>query len=1356
MADTLASRLVSLGLPSSEKHVTSLLEWTFAVDESALRPFLDWLSVSFEAQSKPLLQNNAASERLFGFSVLSEEEAAAYEELVKSSLKISPPSAPLLNEDEFDFYYEDNEAVDAEIADLELELAEMREYLAVLEQEESILTDSKAEVEQQSLDLIETEETVSQKLTKQSAILENTSLKMDVAARDLLARIDQIIRNASTSEHDEGIEGVIGQSEYYLFQCIQPLASFIREDETLSENMISFYEEEFNHNRTRAASETLESNSTAETTQGLRKELQMEMERLTELHAFTEQQRLDALLACTFAETKLKYIQQSDISSSGVSQQKTTTKSHLIASHHLHSQITATQHPLPSLLSTLAAQTVSHAILQTDATSKLARHTSLLTRLESFTRRLLAQQSRHQFLAVAFETEWSVLKRVAHVLESVREEVGGRCEGFEGRRGWYRLDEFAVEKVPSRLIDGRDEFMHRVMGLLDESLESAVAEHQSTNAVVFSSIDTVIAKAKTLVQAVKAAESEHAQAEASRNEIIKQMAQANNDLVILLHRYSSTAQPIDAPKSWYAMQCALRDTATQLQPLLRTAGRDDQDWLRKGGKSFKPTFKIPTTPVSHLLAASAEEARADGSCSKRKGFCSLTNQEPDALPANKKQRLDFSKESAMSATPLTPDNALSNTFDSPTNFAVGLPPPYEITANILSYLPDEDRLRCRSVCHLFNSVVNKMGTHKTLFTANLTSKYCIKFVPSNEAETKIYKRWRRLAEAGVKKGLDFEKLKVDFPGDTRELHWLCCWPEEIQSAAAEVFASQGKAKYSATHPCTEFAGPFDGSGHFGVSSKLRKCEHHKPCVIPASISKMTKLERIKIVKAELVSPIPQELFSVNGKLTFKFLNMLDLSQNLLDGPIPPEIGNFNLLSHLNLSCNSFSGTLPDSFENLHCLTYFSVARNRLSGEISEKLVHGMSHLVHLLVNDNAFSGEFPLEKMFSRLHALMIVNLSNNKFTGCFPETVANKKSKMSFLGMSNNRFSGPLPRGLGGVKGSQGVRVDQGLLQLRELRLENNRFDGMIPVSIGNLKLLRILMINNNHFTGPLPAPISNMRDLQSLYAQNNQFSTLEFKVSRMKNLRKLHLAHNALEGVVVDATWFGGVLKRLEVAGNCGVDVAAGVKVGKGVGVVVKCQGGCVACFQRKAGERGSGRVGDASRKVGDDAVLSQMREKVVKSGVSVGAGMSKVGDVGLSELRAKVVKSVPSVGDASRKVGDAQMRAKVVKSVQSQLRDALVSNDKSVGSWNGMRQESRAGMDRVAWSAMGSQGQAWNAGMYRIEGVGGVSWNATGPQGEAWNAGMYQRNFQAGYKRMPGMNELNQAYGLYGYQGGFTNYY
>ena len=58
---------------------------------------------------------------------------------------------------------------------------------------------------------------------------------------------------------------------------------------------------------------------------------------------------------------------------------------------------------------------------------------------------------------------------------------------------------------------------------------------------------------------------------------------------------------------------------------------------------------------------------------------------------------------------------------------------------------------------------------------------------------------------------------------------------------------------------------------------------------------------------------------------------LDLRNNELTGPIPPEIGYLTNLTYLDLRYNQLTGTIPSEIGNLTNLTYLNLSNNADAG-----------------------------------------------------------------------------------------------------------------------------------------------------------------------------------------------------------------------------------------------------------------------------------------------------------------------------------------------------------------------------------------------------------------------------------------
>jgi Leucine-rich repeat (LRR) protein len=132
--------------------------------------------------------------------------------------------------------------------------------------------------------------------------------------------------------------------------------------------------------------------------------------------------------------------------------------------------------------------------------------------------------------------------------------------------------------------------------------------------------------------------------------------------------------------------------------------------------------------------------------------------------------------------------------------------------------------------------------------------------------------------------------------------------------------------------------------------------------IPYSISNFSSLQILSLSGNQLSGPIPPAI----GQLS-QVLN-LDLSRNLLSGEIPPEIGNCLHLTYLDMSQNNLSGTIPSDISNIHILNYINMSRNHLNQNIPKSL-GTMKSLTTADFSFNDLSGKLPESGQFAFFNA---------------------------------------------------------------------------------------------------------------------------------------------------------------------------------------------------------------------------------------------------------------------------------------------------------------------------------------------------------------------------------------------------
>ncbi|XP_042513975.1 tyrosine-sulfated glycopeptide receptor 1-like [Macadamia integrifolia] len=100
---------------------------------------------------------------------------------------------------------------------------------------------------------------------------------------------------------------------------------------------------------------------------------------------------------------------------------------------------------------------------------------------------------------------------------------------------------------------------------------------------------------------------------------------------------------------------------------------------------------------------------------------------------------------------------------------------------------------------------------------------------------------------------------------------------------------------------------------------------------------------------------------------------INLSNNSINGSIPPEIGQLKSLLVLDLSINKFSGEIPDQMSNLSNLEILNLSGNNLTGDIPSSISQ-LHFLSWFSVANNNLEGPIPVDGQFD--------TFSNSSFVG--------------------------------------------------------------------------------------------------------------------------------------------------------------------------------------------------------------------------------------------------------------------------------------------------------------------------------------------------------------------------------------
>lgn len=183
--------------------------------------------------------------------------------------------------------------------------------------------------------------------------------------------------------------------------------------------------------------------------------------------------------------------------------------------------------------------------------------------------------------------------------------------------------------------------------------------------------------------------------------------------------------------------------------------------------------------------------------------------------------------------------------------------------------------------------------------------------------------------------------------------------------------------------------------------------------IPETLSNLTHLERLILHHNMLLGAIPPGLrCSLKLDLSYNKLTgqipaeiarqssfniYLNLSNNLLEGPLPLQIGHMEMTKFLDLAANKLSGAIPMQIGGCISLEYVNLSRNVLQGSLPTS-IGAMPNLHVLDVSFNSLTGVLPRSLQASP--ALQCANFSYNKFSG-------ELSSEGAFTNLTDDSFLG-------------------------------------------------------------------------------------------------------------------------------------------------------------------------------------------------------------------------------------------------------------------------------------------------------------------------------------------------------------
>ncbi|CAL5046380.1 unnamed protein product [Urochloa decumbens] len=189
---------------------------------------------------------------------------------------------------------------------------------------------------------------------------------------------------------------------------------------------------------------------------------------------------------------------------------------------------------------------------------------------------------------------------------------------------------------------------------------------------------------------------------------------------------------------------------------------------------------------------------------------------------------------------------------------------------------------------------------------------------------------------------------------------------------------------------------------------------------------------------------------------------LDLSRNILSGPLALNFQSPMLVEGLILFDNYFTGTIPTSICQMKSLTLFDIGNNMITGQLprcSEYMASKSSMVPPSTASPNTYSNSSTPMPM-----SIIILRLDSNNLSGEFPLLLQNCP-ELSFIDLGQNKFFGEIPAWIG-----------EKLTELGILRLRANMFSGHIPSQLRKLRHLQYLDLAHNNLSGTIPQSLLNM----------------------------------------------------------------------------------------------------------------------------------------------------------------------------------------------------------------------------------------------------------------------------------------
>ncbi|TYH82216.1 hypothetical protein ES332_D02G044100v1 [Gossypium tomentosum] len=301
-----------------------------------------------------------------------------------------------------------------------------------------------------------------------------------------------------------------------------------------------------------------------------------------------------------------------------------------------------------------------------------------------------------------------------------------------------------------------------------------------------------------------------------------------------------------------------------------------------------------------------------------------------------------------------------------------------------------------------------------------------------------------------------------------------------------------------------------------------------------SIGVFASLKILSLSNCGLIGPLPNQ-----GWCDLRNLEVLDVSENALEGMLPHCFSNLTSLRELDISRNHFQIPLSFApFANLSNLKALSINENKMVLEPSfyTSIPKFQLEVISLLkcITSQQLSRKVPTFLYYQ--YDLRYVDLSRNNFSGTVPTWLLENNTKLEELILKGNSFTGPLSLPSALISNVSSIDISENKLQgqiptgicstfphLRRLFLSKNAFEGNIPLCLSGMKDLSTLDLSNNLLYGKVPEELIAKGSLTILRLSTNNLSG---------NVVPVILSANGLENLYLDGNNFSGEMTNVDVS--------------------------------------------------------------------------------------------------------------------------------------------------------------------------------------------------------------------------------